>query len=266
MAEENGNPVSPETNGSSEVKAQKAADRKAKIQQATKGTRRFPLPAIIVLAVAVIALGVIIVLGVIKANGNTEALSDPQSTASIAPASAAAYAKPANITDYLGFNVGDGKAKDSVVVYIDPQCPACKDFESAYGAKLQNAAKSGKINLEYRPISFLDSGANGKYSSRAANALACVVNQSSDKGVQFLNKLYANQPAESENKVTDATLNEWAKSVGADDISACIKDGTYNEFVSAATDKSTADGLEGTPTVLVNGKVVTENAALDVLL
>ena len=50
--------------------------------------------------------------------------------------------------------------------------------------------------MEYRPLGFLDSRSTTNYSSRAANAAACVVNESPEKYSDFVNVLFAKQPAE----------------------------------------------------------------------
>ena len=59
--------------------------------------------------------------------------------------------------------------------------------------KLRN---EGKITVEYRPLGFLDSRSTTNYSSRAANAAACVVNESPEKYSDFVDLLFDKQPAE----------------------------------------------------------------------
>ena len=64
-----------------------------------------------------------------------------------------------------------GSGKDKVAVFLDFQCPICKDFETQYGGTLQKLANEGKVTLEYHPIAILDRFSQGtNYSSRAAAA------------------------------------------------------------------------------------------------
>ena len=81
-----------------------------------------------------------------------------------------------------------------VVLYIDFICPVCKNFETQYNETLTSLRNEGKITVEYRPLGFLDSRSTTNYSSRAANAAACVVNESPEKYADFVNVLFEKQP------------------------------------------------------------------------
>ena len=73
-----------------------------------------------------------------------------------------------------------------VVLYIDFICPVCKNFETQYNETLTKPPNEGKISVEYRPLGFLDTRSTTNYSSRAANAAACVVNESPEKYADFV--------------------------------------------------------------------------------
>lgn len=145
----------------------------------------------------------------------------------------------------------------SVVLYEDFQCPICKAFEAASGPFLQQQVASGTISLEYRPVAFLDSTQNNDYSSRAASAAMCVFEQKGAKGYQaMLDLLYPNQPDEqSGSGLPDEQLAAFAKQAGATDAESCVKDNTYQKWAKDAQNGSFKK-YGGTPTVLVNGKVV----------
>jgi protein-disulfide isomerase len=141
-----------------------------------------------------------------------------------------------------------------VVAYIDFICPACKQFETAYGETLTKLRDEGKISLEYRPLGFLDLQSTTNYSSRAANAAACVVNTSPDKYAAFADLLFERQPAEGGAGISDDELKKMATEVGAASIDSCVEEKTFRPYVKVATQEAANIGISATPTVFIDGK------------
>ena len=141
-----------------------------------------------------------------------------------------------------------------VVLYVDFICPVCKNFEAQYNEQLTTLRNEGKISVEYRPLGFLDSRSTTNYSSRAANAAACVVNESPEKYADFVNALFDKQPAEGGAGLSDDELKKMATEVGAKSIDTCIDEKTYRPWVKYATQEASTIGVTGTPTVMVDGK------------
>jgi protein-disulfide isomerase len=141
-----------------------------------------------------------------------------------------------------------------VVLYIDFICPVCKNFEAQYNEQLTSLRNEGKISVEYRPLGFLDSRSSTNYSSRAANAAACVVNESPEKYAEFVDALFAKQPAEGSAGISDNDLKKMATDVGAKPIDSCVDDKTYRPYVKFTTKEAAAIGVTGTPTVFVDGQ------------
>ena len=141
-----------------------------------------------------------------------------------------------------------------VVLYIDFICPVCKNFEAQYNEQLTTLRNEGKISVEYRALGFLDNRSSTNYSSRAANAAACVVNESPEKYAEFVDSLFANQPAEGGAGISDDDLKKMATDIGAKPIDTCIDEKTYRPFVKFTTKQAAAIGVTGTPTVFVDGK------------
>ncbi|WP_413249973.1 DsbA family protein [Sinomonas flava] len=191
--------------------------------------------------------------GVTLGKGN-EVKAVPASTvdvASIPPATGQPSAgQPANAP---GIEPSAKAEPVKVVVYIDFICPICKQFEDTYGEKLNQARNDGKITLEYRPLGFLDRQSTTNYSSRAANAAACVANSYPDKYADFFTALFAQQPAEGSAGLSDDKLKEIARGLGAD-IDKCVDDKTYRPMVKYDTQLATSSGVTGTPTAFVDGK------------
>lgn len=141
-----------------------------------------------------------------------------------------------------------------VVLYIDFICPVCKNFEAQYNEQLTSLRNQGKITVEYRALGFLDSRSSTNYSSRAANAAACVVNESPEKYAEFVDALFAKQPAEGSAGLSDTELKKMATDIGAKPIDSCADDKTYRPFVKFTTKQAAAIGVTGTPTVFVDGQ------------
>ncbi|MDQ0675858.1 protein-disulfide isomerase [Pseudarthrobacter siccitolerans] len=140
-----------------------------------------------------------------------------------------------------------------VVLYIDFICPVCKNFEAQYNEQLTSLRNEGKITVEYRALGFLDSRSTTNYSSRAANAAACVVNESPEKYAEFVDALFANQPAEGGAGLSDDKLKSMASDIGVD-INSCVDEKTYRPFVKFTTKEASAIGVTGTPSVFVEGR------------
>ncbi len=151
-------------------------------------------------------------------------------------------------------------------VYIDYQCPYCGDFEAANSAQIEKWVSTGAATLEIHPLAILDQASLGKkYSTRAANAAACVANYSPNQFFDFSALLFKNQPKENTEGLTDAqliALTKQAKVTQPDPVSSCIADQKFKSWTNAATSRATTDPLAGTnvkklagtPTVIINGR------------
>ncbi|KRE63234.1 disulfide bond formation protein DsbA [Arthrobacter sp. Soil736] len=189
--------------------------------------------------------------GVTLLKGSEVAKSEP-GTVNIADLPSAPATPPATVKA-PGADAEAGKPV-KVVLYIDFICPVCKNFEAQYNETLTKLRDEGKITVEYRPLGFLDSRSTTNYSSRAANAAACVVNESPEKYSDFVNALFDKQPAEGSAGLSDDDLKKMATEVGAKSIDSCIDQKTYRPWVKYATQEASIIGVSGTPTVMVDGK------------
>jgi protein-disulfide isomerase len=156
----------------------------------------------------------------------------------------------------------------TVDLYVDYLCPYCGQFETANMANLQSWLTQGAITLEIHPVAILDSSSAGsEYSSRAANAAACVADEDPDRFLAVHEALFAKQPAEGTTGLSDDELRELVTGAGVtdDDVLACITSGEFRPWVAAATERATTGALansslaklSSTPTVLVNGEQYT---------
>ncbi|MFT4124093.1 MAG: thioredoxin domain-containing protein [Microbacteriaceae bacterium] len=152
-----------------------------------------------------------------------------------------------------------------VVSYIDWACPVCQEFEASYSEELTSLVAAGTISLEVHPVAILDRSFNSsRYSSRAANAAACVANYDPDQFLDVQTQFYDNQPEEGTDGLDDDAIIALVSAGGVDDdsVTSCIEDETFKDWVTAATDAVTSDsdladpdtGYFGTPTIVVNGE------------
>jgi protein-disulfide isomerase len=150
---------------------------------------------------------------------------------------------------------GDAKAPVTVDVYQDYICPYCGEFDRANAADLTALADSGQAVIRLHPMNFLDDSSQGtKYSTRAANALVTVAKAEPAKMLAFNTALYADQPAENTSGLTDAQIAERAKAAGVSAATIATFTQLANaDFVNNTTQTAFADGVTGTPTILVNG-------------
>lgn len=153
--------------------------------------------------------------------------------------------------------VGRDDAPHTVVIYEDFLCPYCGELEKASHEQLGQLAADGQVQLDYRPFVLLDR--IGPYSEQALNAMAVVLDASGPEVAKtFHDLLYADQPSE-EGPFPDT---DWLvqKAVEAGASESDVRDGIENDaqqaWTEAATQEALDAGVQGTPTVLVDGQVV----------
>jgi protein-disulfide isomerase len=164
---------------------------------------------------------------------------------------------PQNLTASGAVEVGDANAPATVDIYYDYMCPACGAFEAANGDELDRLVTEGVARLELHPISFLDELSEGtRYSTRAANAFATVVDGAPDLAWAFHGALYADQPEEGTEGLSDDDLAAIATDAGVPaDVVDRFTDATFEPWVASVTAEAFDGGVERTPTIKINGEV-----------
>jgi len=152
----------------------------------------------------------------------------------------------------------------NIVVYLDYLCPYCGQFENTNSEATRTMIEEGAATLEIHPIAILTNKSAGtQYSLRAANAAACVAEESPEAFYDFNSLLFENQPEELSTGLTNDELKEFASEAGASaSVNGCIDDKRFHGWVQDATNRaltqqipnSDLESVTGTPTVLVNGK------------
>lgn len=173
---------------------------------------------------------------------------------------------PAGATSDFGLELGEAGAEHEVVIYEDFLCPACKAFEDASADTLDAAVADGRATVEYRPLDFL--GRFGDYSQRTANAFAVVLDTAGpDVAKEFHDILYAEQPAEDGDHPDDAWLIDKAVEAGAteSEVADGIENLEFEAWVGNGVKAATSAGIQGTPTVIVDGEAIDASALAEAL-
>ena len=180
-----------------------------------------------------------------------------------------AGAVPSGVVDEYAVPRGQENAPVTVTIYEDFMCPFCGDFESASGDVLSEYVDAGDVQVHYRVVSFLDRFSDGsEYSTRAMNALGVVLDTAGpDVAADFHDRLFESQPAEGTSGLSDDELIDLAVQAGADKdaVSDPIRSVRFEQWVKNATDATSQEDVNSTPTVLVNGEKV-EFDTIDSLL
>ena len=154
------------------------------------------------------------------------------------------------------------KAKPTIDVWEDFQCPVCKEFESINGQTLAQVALSGKAKVVYHTLSFIDTNLNKHGSHVSANAAACIADESGKDWLNFHQALYLNQPAENgPDLFTNQYLIALAAKIGVTDqkFVSCVNSNKYGPWVDFIANDGSNKGVTSTPTVLINGTEINRN-------
>ncbi|MGY5764112.1 DsbA family protein [Brachybacterium sp. DNPG3] len=156
---------------------------------------------------------------------------------------------------YLAFGAEEGSGAPVVELHLDFMCPYCGQFEAANGQDVQDLVASDAITLHLVPRNFLDTASTtGDYSSRTANALVCIYEESPDNALTFLQLLFENQPAEGSAGLTDDEIWGYAQEAGASDsVQECLTAGTYTDWVDDVADPYASETGGGTPYLTIDG-------------
>jgi len=136
-------------------------------------------------------------------------------------------------------------------IWEDPQCPVCKNFENANGDYIESLVRDKKATVRFHVLSFL-----GDESVRAANASFCAADEG--QYLDFHHALYAVQsPLENSGFWSNQKLIDIATKIGikSSKFTDCVNKGSKIDVVKANYDSMAKYGVQGTPTVFINGKL-----------
>ncbi|MBO9523247.1 MAG: thioredoxin domain-containing protein [Nocardioidaceae bacterium] len=174
-------------------------------------------------------------------------------------------ADPAVAATPTAIVVGEASAPVKLTVYEDFLCPFCRQLESETRDFLRESAASGKVQVTYQPINLLQ---QYEYSARALNVWAAVLENGTPKQALALHDLlYEHQPYETDSEsVSDADLAALVEKAGATGSTVTAATKTRDEAFFAAAAKVMSDAkVQGTPTVVLDGKEVSGASVSDLV-
>lgn len=165
--------------------------------------------------------------------------------------SSTSAAIPASVSESDGYGiVTNPEVTPQVDIYIDYQCPICKNFEIINGGYIAELVAAKKIKMVVHPMTFI-----GVESILAANAAACAADEG--KFLDMNLALFQNQPAsEGSGLWTGDYMKRLGNSIGikSEKYDKCVTDGNYVNWTRNVTQASADANVNGTPTVMINGK------------
>ena len=169
-----------------------------------------------------------------------------------------AIESPSGHTPQGGVLVGGEGARRRLVVFEDPQCPYCREFEDVSGDLLRREVAAGAVAVEYRIRSFL-----GNESVRAANALAAAAE--AGRFDELRREIFANQPPEHSGGFTTEDLLAIGGRAGlaAPEFVAAVRQGRYENWVREVDPVFEGQDPEGTPYAVLDGQPVERGALYD---
>ncbi|MFD4695036.1 DsbA family protein [Streptomyces sp. NBC_00683] len=160
--------------------------------------------------------------------------------------------------------IGESTAKKTLELYEDSRCPICATFEQTVGETVAKDVDAGKYKIKYVGATFIDNSDNGEGSKNALSALGAALDVSPEAFLDYKAALYSAKyhPEESQDKFAkDSYLIEVADSVdalkGNSAFQKDVEDGTYDAWAIKMSKTFDKSGVQGTPTLKMDGKTVT---------
>lgn len=216
------------------------------------------------ISVAVVAVAVIIVFVVTTSNQNKLDVSNisPNSLSS----DGVILTSATNVVKGTGYDLETGKPADSKMlladskvphleIYLDYDCPHCKEFEDTNAEFLDSLLNDGKATIEYKPMIAIGSN----LSISGGNAAACVAEYAPERFNDLHTRLFALTGKQS------VSVSKTVKDLGiegeaGDKVTNCVKSKVFSKWLTTAsknaTDRTDAKGakmVEGTPTIIIDG-------------
>ncbi len=229
--------MNPARTSRSATKRQEMKERRRKRQQ----RQRIMIFAVIS-GIALLVVAVVVLSSVLQANR---------------PVGEFVRITPAPRPNANGTAMGDPNAPVRLDLYVDFQCPACKNFaETTERQVVENYVAAGKVYYVFHQYPFLDQRSVTKESQQAANASMCASEQ--QRFWDYHDILIANWNGENQGAFSDQRLLAFAESLGLDmpAFEKCFKENRYKDEIEADKNAGLQAGVSGTPTVFVNGKTV----------
>ena len=157
-----------------------------------------------------------------------------------------------------GRSVGKSTAPVKLDVWADFQCPYCDEYtRSVEPSLVSQYVVPGKAEITFHDFSFIGNGHTPDESDDAAVAARCAGNQG--QFWLYMQYLYANQGAsENSGTFTRSLFDAIATKMGLNltQFDRCLADPATLQAVQAETAQGQAKGIQGTPTLYLDGTML----------
>lgn len=169
---------------------------------------------------------------------------------------------------------GSNSAKVSLIQYSDFLCPSCSIVSTEVMTKIEELyVDTGQVQFEFRPMAFIAPG-----STLAGAGAYCAIDQG--KIWEYHDGIYAYSKNKFFNEGLDPTrdtilTNDVVESIAQKSglelasFSSCLNSEKYVDKIVESTKNANANGIDGTPYVMVNGVGVPGNptfATIDAMI
>lgn len=160
-----------------------------------------------------------------------------------------------------GNTMGDPNAPVKIIEYADFQCPFCLRYWQETELQIINTyVTTGKVFYEYRSVgAFI-----GPESASAMEAAYCAGDQG--KFWEYHDILYSNWTGENAGDFSPEKLHQYALAASLDQnkFDRCLNQGSHASQVQQDVTNAKADGVQATPSFLINGKLIEGAQPFDV--
>ncbi len=152
----------------------------------------------------------------------------------------------------VGFALGEPDAPVTIVEYSDFSCPHCFNLSSPMKQIIDEYVRTGDARVVFKPITFV----NPPYSRPAAQAAICAGYQG--KFWEMHDQIWALYEGTGPGAYTPGQLNRMAQalSLDMDEYERCYNSSDVQADVDAVLTEAGERGVNGTPTLFVNGQEV----------
>jgi protein-disulfide isomerase len=229
-----------------EARARRLAEERQRAERARRERRLRMIGGTVLLAIAVVAVGIAISSG---GGGATGLQKGKQQNSTVSGVSSLFNGIPQS-----GAVLGDPKAPVTMTYYGDLECPICAQFTVSGGFPqlVANQVRQGKVKVLYKNYQSATSDAT-VFKTQQVAALAA---GKQNKFWNFADLFYHEQGQEGSGYVTEGFLQSIAKQVpglNLDTWEADRNNASLDSQIAADLSAGNKLGVPGTPTLIFNG-------------
>lgn len=161
-----------------------------------------------------------------------------------------------------GSALGPQDAPVLIEVFSDFQCPNCRTFAQEVEEQLiETYGAGGQVRIDYKHFIVIDGNVGGSESRQAAEASECAAQQ--NQFWPYHDIVFANWRGEGVGAFSNQRLVAMAETIGLnmEQFNSCFNGNATSGIVSDDQALGQSRGVNGTPTVFINGSMVPQQAS-----